>query len=70
MFSPDRDLNIHSSTTEEVIAALDLLLGLQDSYFERITIEYYHDDGRNGVHFCPLRGRHLEKLVCNTNREK
>jgi hypothetical protein len=43
MYSPDRDLNIHSSTTEEVIAALDLLVGLQDSYFERITIEYYHD---------------------------
>jgi hypothetical protein len=34
------NLNIYSSTTEEAIAALDLLVGLQDSYFKRIQLLY------------------------------
>jgi hypothetical protein len=61
-------IHSHSSTTEEAIAALDLLAGLQDSYFERIELRY------NGGIFgqrqvCPLRGRHLENFVRKANRE-
>jgi hypothetical protein len=45
------------------IAALDLLVWLQDSYFKTIELEYDAD------RIFPLRGRHLEKFVCNANRE-
>jgi hypothetical protein len=61
--SYDHELNIHSSTTEEAIDALDLLVGLQDSYFKTIELEYDAD------RICPLRGRHLENFVRNPNRE-
>jgi hypothetical protein len=60
----DHDLSIHSSKTEDAIAALDLLAGLQDSYFIGIKLEYFGD--RNGI--CPLSGRHLENFVRNPNR--
>jgi hypothetical protein len=69
---PDHNLSIHSSTIEEAIAALDLIAGLQDSYFEKIELRYYtyHRDGRLGYRpSCPLRGRHLENFVRNANRE-
>jgi hypothetical protein len=59
-----QDLYTHSSTTEEAIAGLDLLVGLQDSYFKTIELECYDAGG-----ICQLRGRHLENFVCNANRE-
>jgi hypothetical protein len=61
----NHNLNIHSSTTEEVIAAFDLLAGLQDSYFKRIELRRYYGDTIS----CPLSGRHLENFVRNANRE-
>jgi hypothetical protein len=65
--SPDYELYIHSSTTEEAIAALDLLAGLQDSYFKKTKLRY--DGGRFGRRpICPLMGRHLEIFVRNANR--
>jgi hypothetical protein len=64
VYSYDHDLRIHSSTVEEAIAALDLLAGLQDTYFKGIKLEYY--GGRNRI--CPLRGRHLEIFVRNANQ--
>jgi hypothetical protein len=63
--SPDHELSIYSSTIEELIAALDLLVGLQDSYYKRIELQYYRDVSR----ICPLTGRHLENFVRNANRE-
>jgi hypothetical protein len=63
---PDHHLSIHSSTTEEAIAALDLLVGLQDSYFKRIQLNYFNREIRP---VCPLSGRHLENFVRNANRE-
>jgi hypothetical protein len=67
---PDHDLEIHASTTEEAIAALDLLAGLQDSYFKRIKLHYCDRDyDISGRPVCPLRGRHLENFVRNANRE-
>jgi hypothetical protein len=65
LYSYDQNLRIHSSTTEEAIAALGLLVGLQDSYFKSIKLEYYGGIGR----ICPLWGRHLENFVRNANRE-
>jgi hypothetical protein len=66
--SPDHDLRIHSSTTEEAIAALDLLAGLQDSYYKKIELQ--DNCGRNGHRpVYSLRGRHLENFVRNANRE-
>jgi hypothetical protein len=65
VFSHDHELNIHSSTTEGAIAALDLLAGLQDSYFKKIELQY--NGGGNRI--CPLSGRHLENFVRNANRE-
>jgi hypothetical protein len=64
-------LCIHSSTTEEAIAALDLLVGLQDSYFKKIQLQYFdRENDSNGQRLiCPLRGRHLENFVRNANRE-
>jgi hypothetical protein len=48
--SPDHELNIHSTTTEEAIAALDLLAGLQDSYFKMIFLLCDDiEDGSNGL---------------------
>jgi hypothetical protein len=67
-YSSDHELSIHSSTTGEAIAALDLLVGLQDSYFERIELQY--NGGRiDQLPVCPLSGRHLENFVRNANRE-
>jgi hypothetical protein len=69
-YVPDHDLSIHSSTIEEAIAALDLLVGLNDSYFKTIELRCGGDAGRNRQRpFCPLRGRHLENFVRNANRE-
>jgi hypothetical protein len=65
----DHDFSIHASTTEEAIAALDLLVGLQDSYFKRIELQYFVGDRINGRRICPLSGRHLENCVRNANRE-
>jgi hypothetical protein len=68
--SPDLELSIHSSTTEEAIAALDLLVGLQDSYFKKMELRYCDATGRSGQRpICPLRGCHLAKIVSNANRE-
>jgi hypothetical protein len=64
----DHDLSIHSSTTEEAIAALDLLVGLPDSYFKRIELHFIAPSV-NGRSVCPLRGLHLEIFVRNANRE-
>jgi hypothetical protein len=42
-------LCIHFSTTEEAIAALDLLVGLQDSYFKKIQLQYFdRENDSNG----------------------
>jgi hypothetical protein len=67
--NPDHELSIHSSTTEEAIAALDFLAGLQDSYFKKMELRYCV--GRSGQRpICPLsRGCHLEIFVRNANRE-
>jgi hypothetical protein len=68
--SPDHDLSIHSSTTEEAIAALDLLAGLQDYYFKKMELQEYGARTGNRLHVvCPLSGRHLENFVSNANRE-
>jgi hypothetical protein len=68
--SPDHYLTIHSSTTEEAIAALDLLAGLQDSYFKRIILQYNdHDYYSIGRPVCPFTNSLLEKIVSNANRE-
>jgi hypothetical protein len=68
VFSYNPELSIHSSSTEEAIAAPDLLAGLHDSYFEKMELQY--NSGRNGQRpVCPLRGRHLEIFVCNPNRQ-
>jgi hypothetical protein len=64
----DHKLYIHSSTTEEAIAALDLLAGLQDSYFKKMELEY-NDGNYEELPICPLRGRHLEIYIRNANRE-
>jgi hypothetical protein len=63
-------LRIHSSTTEQAIAALDLLVGLQDSYFKKMGLRYFvAGSNEQRPPTCPLRGRHLEIFVRNANRE-
>jgi hypothetical protein len=65
---PAHDLRIHASTTDEAIAALDLLVGLQDSYFKRIQLDYFNRINEQPL-ICPLTGHHLENFVRNANRE-
>jgi hypothetical protein len=70
-YSHDHYLYIHSSTLEGAIAASDFIVGLQDSHFKRIALQYSdrdYDSNRQPP-ICPLRGRHLDNFVRNANRE-
>jgi hypothetical protein len=70
--SSDHDISIHSSTTKEAIAALDLLVGLQDSHFKWIELQYFDREysyGSLARTICPFTKSILEKIVSNANRE-
>jgi hypothetical protein len=64
-------LSIHSSTLEEAISCLDFLVGLEDTYYEKMELFLGEDDYEDGEpRTCrPLTNLVLEKLlVQNKNR--
>jgi hypothetical protein len=61
-------LSIHSSTVEEAISCLDVLVGIHDPHFQSMWISYYVPD-EYGNHLCPLPIHLLEKVLDRQNRE-
>jgi hypothetical protein len=63
-------LFIHSATLEEAINCLDVLVGLHDSYFQKMEIAHNvpGDDGQPPI--CPLTDRVLEKLVLQNSKRQ
>jgi hypothetical protein len=55
-------LGIHSSTLEEAVSGLDLLAGLQDTYFTGMRLSTFVP-GEYGLLVCPLTSRLLEKIL-------
>jgi hypothetical protein len=62
MSNPNHYLEIHAPTLEEEISCLDLLAGLQDTYFKGMRLSTYVP-GEYGLLICPLTGRLLEKII-------
>jgi hypothetical protein len=47
-------LEMHSSTIEDAIACLELLVGLNDDHFEQMELVPRHEDEEDGRQLCPL----------------
>jgi hypothetical protein len=58
-------LSIHSTTIEDAMSCLELLVGLHDDYFEEMEI--FQEDGPQ---LCPLTCRLLEKVLLQSAKRK
>jgi hypothetical protein len=62
-------LYIHSTTLEDAIACLELLVGLHDDHFEQMVL-YYLDEYERGRRLCPLTSFLLEKVLQQNAKRK
>jgi hypothetical protein len=67
----DVELYIHSSTIEDAMACLGLLVGIHDDHFDdlRLTHRDEDDDGEL-LHLCPLTSVLLEKILLQNAKRK
>jgi hypothetical protein len=63
-------LRIHSTALENAMSCLELLVGLHDDHFEKMTLAHLDEDGNNGPKLCPLTNVLLEKVLLQSATRK
>jgi hypothetical protein len=61
-----QDLSFHASTLEEAIICLDFIVGLQDTHFKAIELNYKGSE--EAPQLCPFGVPSLEKILQNSAR--
>jgi hypothetical protein len=63
-------LCIHSSTLENAMSCLELLVGLHDDHHDEMRLTHLDEYGNNEPQLCPLTSVLLEKILLQSAKRK
>jgi hypothetical protein len=63
-------LYIHSTTLEDTMPCLELLVGLHDDHFDEMTLAHHYSIAGVGPPICPLMSIFLEKILQQSAKRK